>query len=76
MVDHNWQKINAGCHSCHSWQDHCGGMITAMTAFIIILVIAVAVSIQAIRLALHDGMSSTPPTSHFDDPQFHAPAAG
>lgn len=72
-----WQKINVECLSCHSWQDHSGSMITAMTALILILAIAVVLSIQAVRLALHDGMGSTqPPRSHFDDPQFRAPAAG
>ena len=29
-----WQKINAGCHSCHSWQDLDRSMITAMTFLI------------------------------------------
>lgn len=52
-------------------------MITAMTALILILAIAVVLSISTIRLALHDGLGSTqPPRSHFDDPQFRAPAAG
>ena len=51
-------------------------MITAMTALLIILAIAVVLTIQTVRLALHDGMGSTPPRSHFDDPQFRAPAAG
>jgi hypothetical protein len=77
MVDHIWQKINAGCHSCHSWQDHDRSMITAMSALIIFLVIAVVLSIQTVRLVLHDGMGpAQPPRSHFDDPQFRAPAAG
>ena len=77
MVDHIWQKINAGCHSCHSWQECVRSMITAMSALIIFLVIAVVLSIQTIRLVLHDGMGPTqPPRSHFDDPQFRAPAAG
>jgi hypothetical protein len=76
MVPEIWQKINAPCHSCHSWQESIGSMITAMTA-IILLVIAVALIVQAVRLALHDGMGPTqPPRSHFDDPQFRAPAAG
>jgi hypothetical protein len=52
-------------------------MITAMTALIILLTIATILSIQAVRLALHDGMGSTqPPRSHVEDPQFRAPAAG
>ena len=76
-MDHIWQKINAGWHSCHSWQDHLHSMITAMTALIILLAIAVVLSVQTIRLALHDGRGpAQPPRSHFDDPQFRAPAAG
>jgi hypothetical protein len=52
-------------------------MITAMTTLILLLAIAIVLSIQAVRLALHDGMGSTqPPRSHFDDPQFRSPAAG
>jgi len=52
-------------------------MITAMSALIFFLVIAVVLSIQTVRLVLHDGMGPTqPPRSHFDDPQFRAPAAG
>lgn len=77
MVTDNWQKINAGCHSCHSWQDHARSMITAMNALVILLVIAVVLAVQTIRLVLHDGTGpAAPPRSHFDDPQFRAPAAG
>ena len=51
-------------------------MITAMTYLLIILVIAVAMSARTINLLLHDGRGPTaPPRSHFQDPQFTAPAA-
>ena len=36
----SWQKINVRWLFCHSWQDHDGGMITAMTFLMILLVIA------------------------------------
>jgi hypothetical protein len=76
MVDHIWQKINAPCHSCHSWQECVGSMITAMTALIIILA-AVALVIAIVRYVAHDGQGSTqPPSSHFTDPQLAAPSAG
>lgn len=34
---HNWQKINVGCHSCHSWQESTESMITAMTTIALVL---------------------------------------
>ena len=40
MVAQCWQKINVGWHSCHSWQDHIGSMITAMTFLLILLAVA------------------------------------
>ena len=43
MVDHIWQKINVGCHSCHSWQDHSGSMITAMTTIALIIALTAVV---------------------------------
>jgi len=52
-------------------------MITAMTALILILAIAVAVVAATVRFVSHDGQGSTrPPRSHFDDPQLAAPSAG
>ena len=52
-------------------------MITAMTALIILLAIAVVLSIQTVRLYFHDGMGpAQPPRSHADDPMFKAPSAG
>jgi hypothetical protein len=51
-------------------------MITAMTYLLIILVIAVAMAARTIDLLLHDGRGpAAPPRSHFQDPQFRAPAA-
>jgi hypothetical protein len=77
MVDHLWQEINAVWHSCHSWQECVGSMITAMTALLIILAIAAALAVQTVRLYFHDGMGPTqPPRSHADDPMFRAPSAG
>ncbi len=76
-MQQNWQKINAPCHSCHSWQESIGSMITAMTALIILLAISVVLLVATVRSVFHDGQGpSQPPRSHFDDPQFRAPAAG
>ncbi len=52
-------------------------MISAMTLLILFLVVATAMSIEAIRMVLHDGRGpQRPPHSHFEDPRFQAPAAG
>jgi hypothetical protein len=76
MVDHIWQKINVRWHSCHSWQDRDGVMITAMTYLMIILVIAAGLAVWTIDLLRKDGRGpAAPPKSHFQDPQFSAPAA-
>lgn len=60
MVDHIWQKINAGCHSCHSWQDHVWSMITAMTSILLVLALAVIVAGLAglVSYARHDRFAS------------------
>ena len=51
-------------------------MITAMTYLILLLLVAVAMTAETIRLLFHDGRGSQrPPRSHFDDPQFRAPLA-
>jgi hypothetical protein len=51
-------------------------MITAMTFLILLLVIAAVLSIQTIRLLLHDGSGpQQPPASHFQDPQFRSPTS-
>jgi hypothetical protein len=76
MVDHLWQKINVQWHSCHSWHDLDGGMITAMTFLIIVLAVAAVLATQAVTMLLHDGRGpAAPPRSHVQDPQFSAPAA-
>ena len=76
MAD-RWQEINERWHLCHSWRDHARSMIPAMTLLILFLVFATAMSIEAIRMVLHDGHGpQRPPLSHFEDPQFRAPAAG
>jgi len=52
-------------------------MITAMTAFIIILAVAAVIVAATVRSIRHDGLGSTqPPRSHFADPQLAAPSAG
>jgi hypothetical protein len=72
-----WQEINYGWHFCHWWLDLAGRMISAMTYLIILLVIAAVMTAQTINLLLHDGRGpAAPPRSHFQDPQFSAPAAG
>ena len=77
IVPHLWQKINEGWHSCHSWRDVDGGSITAMTYFIILLVIAAVMAAKTIDLLLHDGRGpAAPPSSHFQDSQFAAPGSG
>ena len=51
-------------------------MITAMTYLLIIFVIAAAMAVKTIDMLLHDGRGpAAPPQSHFQDPQFSAPAA-
>jgi hypothetical protein len=52
-------------------------MITAMTFLLILLVIAAVMAARTINLLVHDGRGPTaPPRSHYQDPQFTAPAAG
>jgi len=47
-----------------------------MTFLVIFLAVAVALIIQSLRVALHDGNGSQrPPQSHFEDPTFRSPAA-
>jgi hypothetical protein len=76
MVTQSWQKINVGWHSCHSWQDSAGGMITAMTFLFILLAVAVLLSADTVRRVITDGQGPTrPPVSHFQDPDFTAPSA-
>ncbi len=76
ILPHIWQKINEGCHSCHSWRELDGGMITAMTYLIVFLLVAAVMSAETIRLLLHDGRGpQRPPGSHFEDPRFRSPVA-
>jgi hypothetical protein len=52
-------------------------MITAMTYFIILLVIAAVMAAKTIDLLRHDGRGpAAPPSSHFQDSQFAAPGSG
>ena len=76
MLTQCWQKINVGWHSCHSWQECVGGMITAMTFLIILLAVAVVLSVETVRRVITDGQGpQRPPVSHFQDPDFIAPLA-
>ena len=76
MLAQVWQEINLTWHFCHSWRDHDGGMITAMTYLIVFLLVAAIMSAETIRLLFHDGRGpQRPPRSHFDDPVFRSPVA-
>ena len=44
MLDHCWQKINAPCHSCHSWQELDESMISAMTTILFVLTLLAGLS--------------------------------
>jgi hypothetical protein len=86
MVAHVWQKIDAGCHFCHSWQKSDERKITAMALLTIILAVAGLTALSwavlyAAQLVKHDGYgrqrgSRTPPLSHqpdvFDPRYFHS----
>lgn len=72
----NWQKINAVCRSCHSWQERDERMITAMTFLTILLALSLLLVVHTVRTVLHDGRGPQgPPRSHFEDPQFRPPFA-
>jgi hypothetical protein len=76
ILPHFWQEINGLWHSCHSWRDLDGGMITAMTYLIMFLLVAAVMSAETIRLLFHDGRGpQRPPRSHFEDPRFRSPVA-
>ncbi len=76
MLTQCWQKINVRWHSCHSWQESVGGMITAMTFLLILLAVAVLMSADTVRRVITDGRGSQrPPVSHFQDPDFISPLA-
>ena len=74
ILPQSWQKINERWHSCHSWRDLDGSSITAMTYFIILLVIAAVMAAKTIDLLRHDGRGpAAPPSSHFQDPHVRRP---
>jgi hypothetical protein len=51
-------------------------MITAMTFIMILLVVAAVLAADTVRRVINDGQGPTrPPVSHFEDPDFIAPAA-
>jgi hypothetical protein len=47
---HLWQEINEQCHSGHWWQDRAERRITAMTALIILLLLAGAVVVFTVAI--------------------------
>ena len=71
-----WQKIDAQCHSCHSWPNLDERMITAMTE-ILIIALALAATAALVRVAWwalvdNDGYgrpdrAATTPRSHVPD---------
>lgn len=73
----SWQEIDAQCLSCHSWQEVYESMITAMTAVLILLAVAliVAIAFAALRDVHDDGYGRRlPPASHprdMFDPSIH-----
>ena len=75
MVPAAWQEINECRHFCHWWRDVGGHRLAAMTYLMILAVVAVLLSAETIRLALHDGRGpQRPPRSHLDDTRFGSPA--
>ncbi len=49
-------------------------MIAAMTFLILLLAVATALAVEAVRLVLHDGRGpQRPPVSHHEDPRFRSP---
>ena len=50
-------------------------MITAMTFLMILIALAVLASVATLRDVFGDRGRPQPPTSHFEDPTFRAPAA-
>lgn len=46
-----------------------------MTFLMILLAVSILLSVQAVRLVLHDGRGpQRPPVSHVEDPRFRSPA--
>lgn len=74
MMAQSWQKIDAGCHSCHSWQDLQRSMITAMTEITVLLIATLIVAaivgtiVVTLREVLSDGVGHPrAPRSHVPD---------
>ncbi len=68
-----WQKIDARWHSCHSWQDRCRSMITAMTEITVLIVSAliVAAIVGTIVVTLREVFSDG--GHHPRSPRSHVP---
>lgn len=71
----SWQKIDAQCPSCHSWQETDESMITAMTTALILLAVALLIAFATLRDVHNDGYGRRrPPESHprdLFDPSIH-----
>ena len=66
-----WQEIDEGRQVCHSWPDLIESRITAMTAAISLLVLAllVAAVLATLRDVYDDGLGRRrPPASHHPEP--------
>ena len=51
--------------------------MVVMTYLMLFLAVAVALSLESVRLMIRDGRGpQRPPVSHVEDPRFHSPAAG
>jgi hypothetical protein len=59
-----WQKIDAHCHFCHSWQDLHGRMIRDMIFVAILTAFAVVLIAQTVFIVARDSRRSRPPASH------------
>jgi hypothetical protein len=69
-----WQKINAVCHICHSWQHFNCGSITAMSIPVAVILLAFAIgwSVLLVAMIRNDGHGRLagyhhPPRSHVPD---------
>ena len=59
-MTHPGRKSTDICHCCHSWRDHFGRRITAMTTFALVLVL-LALGALLVRYARHDHFAGAAP---------------
>jgi hypothetical protein len=77
IVPQLWQKIDAVCHSCHSWQQCNERMITAMALLTIIITVSLVLAasyglLYLVSFVSKDGYGRrdafrNPPRSHRPD---------